>query len=77
METFHLFICFLFYGLSGLDPQEAHKRLIDCIQNLQEKDSIPIHTVLKVYIAKFLELLFFLPYFTIIVLIESTRGFLF
>nr|XP_022328358.1 TBC1 domain family member 1-like isoform X3 [Crassostrea virginica] len=33
--------------INGLDSQEAHKRLMDCIQNLQEKDSIPIHSVLK------------------------------
>lgn len=33
--------------INGLDPQEAHKRLMDCIQNLQEGDSGPIHAVLK------------------------------
>ncbi|XP_062602104.1 TBC1 domain family member 4-like [Saccostrea cucullata] len=33
--------------INGLDPQEAHKRLMECVNNLQEKDSAPIHTVLK------------------------------
>ncbi|XP_048778738.1 TBC1 domain family member 1-like isoform X3 [Ostrea edulis] len=33
--------------INGLDPQEAHKRLMDCVLNLPEKDSNTIHTVLK------------------------------